>query len=622
MKLKRIILNNFRGYKKETSIDIDDLTAFIGKNDIGKSTILEALEIFFNNDDKIKFEKLDVCVYGGVKEVRIGCVFSDFPEPLVLDVKAPTSLKGEYLLNREGYLEIHKCFDCSGQKIKEKVVAIAFHPTAKNVDDLLLLKNEDLKQRFEALKIKKKETKLSFNPSIRKAIWASCSDLKLAEKEIIMDGDSEKKAAEGDSKKIWGKLAEEMPVFALFQADRPSRDDDDEIQDPMKIAVSEAMKLVQDQMDEIKKIVQSRALEVANRTLDKLNEMNPELAKKLVPDFKTEPKWDTLFKLTLKDQDEIPINKRGSGVRRLILISFFRAEAERRQKDQNAPAIIYAIEEPETSQHPHNQKMLAEAFKELSEQPNCQVLLTTHVPGFAGLLSVGSLRYVSVRDGAIVIEARNDGIYEKITQDLGVLPELNEVQVLVCVEGPNDVSFLRHMSAMLHIQDPSLPDLRTDTRIAVFPLGGSTLKEWVTCHYLKRLRKREIHIYDRGTPEYGQYCITVNARGDGSWATLTGKRTMENYLHPNLINAAYNINIALGDEDDVPRLVAQNVHESQNPPQPWDALERDKQNKKISHCKRRLNDEIASQMTYQLLSERDVNNDVETWLREVANRLQ
>ena len=622
MKLKKVILRNFRGYKEETKIDIDDLTAFIGKNDVGKSSILEALEIFFNNDDKVKFEKLDVCVHGKEKEVMIGCVFSGFPEPLVLDVKAFTSLREEYLLNREGDLEIHKCFDCSGQKIKEKIIAVAFHPTVENADDLLLLKNEDLKQRFEALKIDKKETKLSFNPSIRKAIWASFPDLKLSEKEIILDSDSEKKTTEGDSKKIWNKLSEEMPIFALFQADRPSKDDDDEIQDPMKIAVSEAMKLVQKQMDEIKNILQDRALEVANRTLDKLNEMSPELAKKLVPDFKAEPKWDTLFKLTLKDQDEIPINKRGSGVRRLILISFFRAEAERRQKDQNAPAIIYAIEEPETSQHPQNQKMLAEAFKELSEQPNCQVLLTTHVPGFAGLLQVESLRHVSIENGKIIIKADNESIYEEITRDLGVLPELNEVQVLVCVEGPNDVSFLRHISAILHNQDPSLPNLKTDTRIAIFPLGGSTLKEWVNCHYLKGLRKREIHIYDNGNLEYRQCCADVNARGGGSWATLTGKRTMENYLHPNLINTAYNINITFGDDDDVPRLVAQRVYELQNLPRAWDTLEKDKQDKKISQRKKRLNDEIASQMTYRLLSERDVNKDIEKWLREAANRLQ
>lgn len=42
MKLKRIKLKNFRGYSQETTFEVTDLNVIIGKNDIGKSTILEA----------------------------------------------------------------------------------------------------------------------------------------------------------------------------------------------------------------------------------------------------------------------------------------------------------------------------------------------------------------------------------------------------------------------------------------------------------------------------------------------------------------------------------------------------------------------------------------------------
>lgn len=54
MKIDKIILENFRGYKKRTEISFDDLTVFIGKNDVGKSTILQALDIFFNEKDALK----------------------------------------------------------------------------------------------------------------------------------------------------------------------------------------------------------------------------------------------------------------------------------------------------------------------------------------------------------------------------------------------------------------------------------------------------------------------------------------------------------------------------------------------------------------------------------------
>ena len=49
MKIDSIKLKNFRGYRSETEINFNDLTVFVGKNDIGKSTILEALDIFFND---------------------------------------------------------------------------------------------------------------------------------------------------------------------------------------------------------------------------------------------------------------------------------------------------------------------------------------------------------------------------------------------------------------------------------------------------------------------------------------------------------------------------------------------------------------------------------------------
>ena len=49
MKIVNFTLENFRGYRKPITISFNDLTVLIGKNDIGKSTILEGLDIFFEN---------------------------------------------------------------------------------------------------------------------------------------------------------------------------------------------------------------------------------------------------------------------------------------------------------------------------------------------------------------------------------------------------------------------------------------------------------------------------------------------------------------------------------------------------------------------------------------------
>lgn len=42
-----VIIENFRGYQARQVISFSDLTAFVGRNDVDKSTILEALDIFF-----------------------------------------------------------------------------------------------------------------------------------------------------------------------------------------------------------------------------------------------------------------------------------------------------------------------------------------------------------------------------------------------------------------------------------------------------------------------------------------------------------------------------------------------------------------------------------------------
>lgn len=47
MKIKSMKIRNFRGYSDETIVNFDDLTVIVGKNDVGKSTILEGVGYLF-----------------------------------------------------------------------------------------------------------------------------------------------------------------------------------------------------------------------------------------------------------------------------------------------------------------------------------------------------------------------------------------------------------------------------------------------------------------------------------------------------------------------------------------------------------------------------------------------
>jgi len=426
MKITKIKIENFRSFKDEIEIDFNDLNVFVGKNDIGKSTILEALDIFFNeNDGAIKMDKDDVnkrAIEAGDDEIKISVVFADFPEELTIDATNPTSLSDEYLLNSDGCLEIVKKYPKAG---KEKVFIKAHHPTNDSCSELLLKKISDLKKVLTDGNIDC--TDKTKSAVIRNSIWQHyAGDLQLSEIEIDVTKE--------DAKNIWEQLRKYMPLYTLFQSDRDNSDGDSEVQDPMKLAVKEILKDsdLSDKLDSVAQEIKVKLGEVASKTLEKLNEMNSDIADSLTPVIPDSDKlkWADVFKnVSITGDDNIPINKRGSGVKRLILLNFFRAEAERRRAEKGAPSVIYAIEEPETSQHQEHQRKLIEAFKELSNADNTQILLTTHSPSVVKLLDFEHLQLVKGGDIKEIVDIEKNTL---------CYPSLNEVNYLAFGESDEE----------------------------------------------------------------------------------------------------------------------------------------------------------------------------------------
>ena len=148
MKLCKVKLVNFRGYRNAT-FNITNLNVIIGKNDVGKSTIIDALDIYFN-DAPIDINDLNVHIPNqDSKFIEISCCFEVNPqEPITLDSSENTAtcLENEYLLNKDGLLEISKVYDCSGGKVgKPSIKIIAKHPNNFETP-LIALKITDLKR--------------------------------------------------------------------------------------------------------------------------------------------------------------------------------------------------------------------------------------------------------------------------------------------------------------------------------------------------------------------------------------------------------------------------------------------------------------------------------------------
>jgi putative ATP-dependent endonuclease of OLD family len=531
MKLAKLSLTNFRGYQ---GVDVDfgeNFNVIIGRNDVGKSTILEALEIFFNNET-VRVDIDDYHVRAKSGQMAIQASFTPEDKLYTIDT-VPTNLAAEYLLDKNGLITIKKVWDCSKGKLSAtslKTHIVANYPT--NFESPLITeKISDLKKALAAYseKINVEEVKKNKSSEIRKAIYAASEIEGFTEIDIAIDKE--------DGKEIWASLKNDLPLFFIFQADRQNKDSDKEVQDPLKAITKSAISQLEVELEDIKNQITAKAEEIGHKTLEKLKEMNPEIADMLVPEVSNKP-WESLFSFSFSCDDGIPINKRGSGVRRLILLNYFRAEAER----QNASSknVIYAIEEPETSQHPDWQVELFRALMDLSENSNTQVITTTHSPSLAGLAQPSSIIFIQRRNGIVVAEPGNESNIADIASTLGLLPDVSisfndiGVKVILCVEGPTDVEFFNNISKLFGINIPSNPE------ILAISLGGGTLHHWVNKNYLRKLNRPEVHIYDNDVAKYRKVVDEINKR-ENSWATTTRMHEIENYIHPDIIPALYGI---------------------------------------------------------------------------------
>lgn len=158
------------------------------------------------------------------------------------------------------------------------------------------------------------------NAVMRRAIWEHYRDdwqLGLTEIDVT----------KGETKSIWDKLQKYLPVYSLFQSDRKNTDSDSEVQDPLQEAVKQILseERLQEELAAIAMEVERKLEEVSSRTLEKLREMSPEVANSLNPVIPSASslKWSDVFKkVSISGDEGIPVNKRGSGVKRLILLNF------------------------------------------------------------------------------------------------------------------------------------------------------------------------------------------------------------------------------------------------------------------------------------------------------------
>lgn len=631
MRLTKLKLKNYRCFKNETLFHIDDLTVIIGRNDIGKSTILEALDSFFND----KIEQGDLSIDSDNSLVELTCCFEEIPAQIVLDTSVPTSPTEEGILNSDNILEVKKVFTFAARK-SAGIYLVANYPNDPRLSDLLSMKNTALKNFADQNGVDLTRINKTKNPLIRERIRAHVGGGRSL-RELKVDGNVD---SEDNIKTIWSSLRKLLPIYSLFKVDKVLDDKDGDIQDPMKVAINEALALpeIQSLLEQVEAKIREASTDVADRTIEKLKDIDETLSEQLKSEFSKTPSYNKIFDLTLLNENNIPLNKRGSGVRRLVLLSFFQAQAEKRKAEGNAPSIIYAIEEPETSQHPNHQKLLILALIKLSARPNVQVLFSTHSANLVREIPIHSLRYISSdvnRD--IVIEngknmadgTNNDTVIEKIIKSLGILPNpTDRIKVLIYVEGNHDVDALKRYSQILNAANPNIINLMTSMEVGYVITGGSALKHYIKHKHLEGLGKPVVHIYDNDVAEYRQAVRGIVAESNPQKKAFnTRKLELENYLHQDAITEAYaenglnNLSLAaISDTMDVPLMVAEKIYTKDGAD--WGALPHEDQKDRGTDKKKFLNTKAVEKMTVERIRQRGGYDELVLWfntIRELIN---
>lgn len=548
MILKTIILKNFRGYNGEHRIDVSSgITALIGKNDAGKSTLLEALDIFYGDS---KPELADLNIYAKDRVMIFGAVFSDLPKTVSVDTSATTSLPEEYLVNKDVDFEVVIKYPCTSSTVGKPEQNIrCLHPTADQYANLLTLKLAELKTVGKALGVKSEDERV--NNLWRKAIWANSPKLEIKDVELKIDEFDTK------AKAIYTSIESLFPQFFLFRVDRQTSDGDAEAKDPMQLAVKEAQKEFQPDIQALIVKIQGRVDEVAARALEKLKEMDATLADSLKPELKKAPSWS--FDYKINDDRGVSLNKRGSGTRRLVLLNFFRAEAERKSQ-RGSGSIIYAIEEPETSQHPNNQEMIIDSLLELSQDATRQVIITSHSPHLVEKLPQESVRFIEFDNASknTTIESDTSGLM-KAAESLGIhsKQKFGSAKAIVLVEGRSDDHFLSHASKTLKASGDITEDHIGNHKVEILSAGGSgNVAFWVQKTTLESLGLPFFVFLDSDRllatdPQTKNEKLVADIVASGKKAATTRKREIENYIDPIHTNSAI-----YGEFDDAKNIIA------------------------------------------------------------------
>lgn len=550
MKLVNIVLKNYRGIKDETKIRVNNFCCIVGKNDVGKSTILKAVDAFLN-DHAPSYE--DKNIYNTSSIIEIELQFDCSGRESIIDESIPITFAEEELVNEHGLLCIKKKWDISQKTIKPKIYIL--RKKYQN-DDFTLMTEKELISLCKKLGIDtQKGNGEQFNNKEKRSKLRSFYNnnyysYKFDYEELPTTGQTR-------MKKILEGIKDILPTFEYFKADSSLSDSDTSVQKYFK---DKAYRLLKERIntndieDNIRKEIK-KSLDLITGKINSVLSAEEQISAKI--DFDWSKLISTSFKCN-KEEGYIPLNSRGDGFRRITMMSYFEMLAEEKNNDKS---VIFGFEEPETFLHPETQTLLYNKLIAMTEN-GYQVMITTHAPNIVAETNIGDIIFVQKNGTDYILRQGEDISIQEIVEELGIKGDnttfkvFDNVKLLFLVEGSDDVKAISHISQVYKTAGKIDKTLEQIGVLLVCIGGCDSLKHWTSLNIIRKLNKLFFILLDSDKKAPDDISPNLNKMIDLGYTSdncqVTRKREIENYIPSSYFSSLQDpITINYSDWDDV-----------------------------------------------------------------------
>lgn len=410
MRLCKVELKNYKSIK-HISVKVNELTAIVGKNNYGKSAILDGIQCFYGE----KIIDTDSYHLGIDEDIEIILSFNDITESDIERFFNYSTMKSKTQLKIKGRP--------NDQTFKEKELQKLREAKEKKFQETI--------EKFQLRYPEQQEIIINYSkPKHGNGSYKINSD------HVIVKGDVFKfippikvisAIRTPDKETTAGTKSNMKELISLLQNGSESENYIELPTVDKKLSYGEIKSLISEK-EEVR--CESLSDDITRNFQQAINTESLSVKVKIDNTFK----FDFKYKTVLIDKDvperEIDILSCGTGLQSMMILSILQTYI----KVNSSSDFILLIEEPEVYLHPSLQRKMIHTLTEISE--NNQILLTTHSPIIVSKINKESVHCVSKDFGVTqLINATADTLIDELgiqTSDI-----LNKHAVLF-VEGKDD----------------------------------------------------------------------------------------------------------------------------------------------------------------------------------------